>query len=65
MASGSKKYDLENPKDVGEVQIMMFKDNDADIQGHFEDEQNRDGEYELVSCKGGSDTEQEATDDDG
>ncbi|KAG5862121.1 hypothetical protein JTB14_011701 [Gonioctena quinquepunctata] len=64
MESCSKKYDLADPKDVEELQRMMFKDDEADLQDDIDDEEDTDGEYAVESREGDSDTEQEASDDD-
>ncbi|KAG5890309.1 hypothetical protein JTB14_032820 [Gonioctena quinquepunctata] len=64
MESCSEKYDLADPKDVGELQRMMFEDDEADLQDDIDDEEDTDGEYVVESREGDSDTEQDASDDD-
>ncbi|KAG5897030.1 hypothetical protein JTB14_021752 [Gonioctena quinquepunctata] len=64
MESCSEKYDLADPKDVEELQRMMFEDDEADLQDDIDDEEDTDGEYAVESREGDSDTEQEASDDD-
>lgn len=64
MASSKKKYDLDDPKDVEELQRMMFEDDEADLQDDFDDEEDTDAEYEVEPRESDSDTEQEASDND-
>lgn len=63
MANRSKEYNLEDPKDVEELQRMMFEDDEDNVQDDFDDEEDTDGEYEFEQREGNSDTEQEASDD--
>ncbi|KAK9700597.1 hypothetical protein QE152_g31127 [Popillia japonica] len=57
-----KEYHPADPKDVEELQRMMFEDDEQDdLQDDFDDEEDTDGEYAVKSREEDSDTEQEAS----
>lgn len=53
-----------DPKDVEELQRMIFEDDEADFQDHFYDEGSTNREYEVDPRSGDSDQNRSDTDND-